>query len=224
MTDLITRAISATSPHADAATWSAALAPFMAASGITTPRRAAAFVGQVTWESTRFTQIEENLNYSAERLCQVWPSRFHDPASSAPFAHNPEAVANFSYCNRMGNGPIDSGDGYRFRGAGLIQLTGRDNQTRFAKAIGRDPATIGDYLRTPKGAAQSAVWFWQSKSLNRLADLWQIRQMTQVINGGVDGLDQRTAFCEAALKACSGTAPASAPHEMTPDELMNLYN
>ena len=224
MTDLITRAISAVAPKSDVSAWSAALAPFMAASGITTPRRVAAFIGQVAWESTKFSTLEENLNYSASRLPVVWPSRFPNLNVARLYEHNPEQLANLVYADRMGNGTSFSGDGYRFRGAGLIQLTGRENQTKFATAAKLPVATIGDYLRTPKGAAQSAVWFWQSKNLNKLADGWRLTDITKVINGGTDGLSQRTAFCEAALKACSGTAPAPVKPEMSPDELMNIYN
>jgi putative chitinase len=226
VTDLVSRAITAVAPHADVAKWASALAPFMTAGGITTPRRIAAFVGQVAWESTQFTQIEENLNYSAERLMTVWPTRFPTDESSKVCAHNPERLANLVYANRMGNGNYTTGDGYRFRGAGLIQLTGKDNQTKFAAAAKQAPATVGDYLRTSRGAAQSAVWFWQTKGLNRPADLWLLTQLTSMINGGTDGLSQRIAFCNAALKACSApvvTAPPAAL-EMSADDLMNIYN
>jgi putative chitinase len=227
VTDLVSRAITAVAPHADVAKWASALAPFMTASGITTPRRIAAFVGQVAWESTQFTQIEENLNYSAARLPAVWPSRFIPGTPQTNLcAHNPEALANVVYADRMGNGPFKSGDGYRYRGAGLIQLTGKDNQTKFAAAAKQAPATVGDYLRTSRGAAQSAVWFWQTKGLNRPADLWLLTQLTSMINGGTDGLSQRIAFCNAALKACSApvvTAPPAAP-EISADDLMNIYN
>jgi putative chitinase len=228
VTDLVSRAITAVAPHADVAKWASALAPFMTASGITTPRRIAAFVGQVAWESTQFTQIEENLNYSAERLMAVWPTRFPRMPDllAQRCAHNPEFLANVVYCDRMGNGDEESGDGYRYRGAGLIQLTGHDNHAKFASAAKQAPATVGDYLRTSRGAAQSAVWFWQTKGLNRYADLWLLTQLTSMINGGTDGLSQRIAFCNAALKACSApvvTAPPAAP-EISADDLMNIYN
>jgi putative chitinase len=226
VTDLVSRAITAVAPHADVAKWASALTPFMTASGITTPRRIAAFVGQVAWESTQFTQIEENLNYSADRLMAVWPTRFPTSESSKVCAHNPERLANLVYANRMGNGNYTTGDGYRYRGAGLIQLTGHDNHAKFAAAAKQAPATVGDYLRTSRGAAQSAVWFWQTKGLNRPADLWLLTQLTSMINGGTDGLSQRIAFCNAALKACSApvvTAPPAAP-EISADDLMDLYN
>jgi putative chitinase len=224
--DLLQTTINAVAPHADVAKWASALAPFMTASGITTPRRIAAFVGQVAWESTQFTQVEENLDYSASRLIMVWPSRFPTQAGANAFAHNPKGLADLVYANRMGNGNGASGDGYRYRGAGLIQLTGKDNQTKFAAAAKQAPATVGDYLRTSRGAAQSAVWFWQTKGLNRPADLWLLTQVTSMINGGADGLSQRIAFCNAALKACSApvvTAPPADP-EMSADDLMNIYN
>jgi putative chitinase len=199
---LLPRAIAAVcSKSTNPGLWAAALDPFMAASGITTPRRIAAFVGQVAWESTRFTQTAENLNYSAERLCAVWPSHFASPLAALAYEHNPAPLACVVYADRMGNGEADSGDGYTFRGAGLIQLTGRDMHTKFAAAAKLDLATIGDYLRTSKGAAQSAVWFWQTKNLNRYADLWLLTRLSEAVNGGTGGLAERIALCNSVAKA-----------------------
>lgn len=191
-------------PHAvrgepeDRAGWASVLLPWLASGGITTPRRLAAFLGQVSIESAGFTVLTENLNYSAERMCQVWPGHFSLPdgiSLGIQCEHRPAVLANVVYCNRMGNGDGNTGDGWRFRGAGLIQLTGRANQTRFAAAAKVDPETVGDYLRTPRGAAQSAVWFWTTNNLNALADGWFVTAISRRINGGDEGLQTRLGLC-----------------------------
>lgn len=184
--------------------WADALLAPMRSSGIATARRIAAFLGQVSHESAGFTVLSENLNYSAERLCQVWPTHFN-PFQAGICAHDQVSTGCRAYAERMGNGDISSGDGYRFRGAGLIQLTGRSNQTRFAVAAKIDPNTVGDYLRTPKGAAESACWFWtladHKPSLNTQADLWDIASITRQINGGDNGAAERYALSAGALTA-----------------------
>lgn len=223
MTD-ISSAISAVAPRADAVLWTTALSPFMTAGGITTPRRVAAFIGQMAWESSLFTQVEENLNYSAARMAVVWPSRFTGNVGLAEACeHNPQALANTVYCDRMGNGNAASGDGWRYRGSGLVQLTGKEMHAKFALAAKMSVDDAANYMRTPKGAAQSACWFWQLKNLNRLADLWLLMQITQLINGGTNGLSQRIALCNAALKACGGSV-ANMDASPTVDELMEKFN
>lgn len=164
-----------------------------------TGRRLAAFVGQVSVESAGFSRIEENLNYSAERLCEVWPTRF-EPDTAGGYAFKPEDIANRAYSLRMGNGEFLSGDGYRYRGAGLIQLTGKDNQLACAAALKIAPASIGDYLRTPAGALKSAYWFWNSRNLNSLADGWYITSLSIKINGGREGLEDRIEACNKVLE------------------------
>jgi putative chitinase len=183
------------------------LAPFMSQAEITTPRRIAAFIGQCSVESARFTCTEENLHYSAERLCAVWPSHFPTVGDATPYADNPKAIASYVYKNRMGNGNYPSGDGWTFRGAGYIQLTGRANQEEFANQPEprRVFGDIGDYLRTPKGAAESACWFWTKHNLNALADAWELTAISKVINGGTGALQERIAACNAALKALGGS-------------------
>jgi putative chitinase len=165
---------------------------------INTDTRAAAFLAQVIHESAFFRQLSENLNYSAARLCLVWPRRFENEQAAAPFANNPERLANRVYANRMGNGDENSGDGWRFRGRGLIQLTGRDNYTRCAKALQLDLLATPDLLQQAAAAARSAGWFWKSSGLNELADRRPgadptdgFIQITKKINGGVQGLPER---------------------------------
>jgi putative chitinase len=214
MTDLapILRATAPDLTITQAAAWAGAIAPVLG--DINTPRRIAAFIGQCAVESGYFTTTGENLRYThAERICAVWPSRFATPADAAPFANNPEALANSVYANRMGNGAPDSGDGWRFRGLGLIQITGREEYTAFALSIGRSVEDAAAYAATPEGAAASAVWFWGWKNLNDLADEWFLTAITMRVNGGVIGLSDRVKACNAALAvledaACVGTGPA----------------
>lgn len=196
--DPIARVLAAIAPRADPAVWAAALADPMRSSGIVTPRRIAMFLGQCAEESGGFRVLQEDLIYTASRLCQVWPDRFPTLARAQPYACNPTALGNLVYANRMGNGDEASGDGYRFRGRGLIQLTGRDMVTRF---LGSQPdKTHGpEWLATPAGAAASACWFWSTRQLNPLADAWDVVSVTSRINGGLDGLGTRDATTSAAL-------------------------
>ena len=203
-------ALAAVAPHADAA-WSAALAAPMASSGVTTPRRVAMFVGQCAVESGGFTALVECLNYSADRLCVVWPNRFiPGSALTASCAADPAALANYVYADRMGNGPEGSGDGYQFRGRGLIQLTGRSAYSRFARSLGKplDAAFLA-WCATPDGAAQSACWFWAANGLNSLSDGWQVTTVTRRINGGLNGLADRLTACNRALAALGAVHPVS---------------
>jgi putative chitinase len=184
--------------------WAQMLDPFMWQWGIKTPRKIAAFIGQVSIESAGFSCVEENLRYSADRMCQVWPSHFPAGAGGATARaceHNPEMLANVVYAERMDNGDFYSGDGWTFRGAGLIQLTGRENQTKFALYKRIVPERVGDYLRTPKGAAESACWAWsQLFDLNPMAEGWFLTSISRKINGGDEGLQARIALCNAILK------------------------
>lgn len=197
--DSLPGVIRAVAPHIDAAAWATALAPVMRSSGIVTPRRIAMFAGQCAVESAGFTVLEENLNYSAGRLCQVWPARFPTLAAATPFAGNPQALACCVYADRMGNGDAASGDGWRFCGRGLIQLTGRSNYEAFAKAVTRPVDDVITWVTTPAGAAASACWFWTARGLNTLSDAWDVEGVTRRINGGTEGLAAREALCDAAL-------------------------
>jgi putative chitinase len=170
--------------------WYEALSVLLPDYEINTPNRIAAFIAQCAHESANFTALHENLNYRSETLSKVWPKKF--PASVAQqYAHKPEAIANRAYASRMGNGDEASGDGWRYCGRGLIQLTGKDNYTAFADSIGITPEEVSDYVQTFEGAAQSACWFWESNNLNQYADSGDIETMTKRINGGTLGLEDR---------------------------------
>ena len=170
--------------------WYEALSVLLPDYEINTPNRIAAFIAQCAHESANFTALHENLNYRSETLSKVWPKKF--PASVADqYAHKPEAIANRAYASRMGYGDESSGDGWRYCGRGLIQLTGKDNYTAFADSIGITPEEVSDYVQTFEGAAQSACWFWESNNLNQYADSGDIETMTKRINGGTLGLEDR---------------------------------
>lgn len=158
---------------------------------INTIRRLAAFVAQMSHESSGFTATGENLNYTAKRLTQVWPGRFPTLEAAKPYARNPEKLANKVYGGRMGNGPEASGDGWRFRGGGPLQLTGRQNWTGFAKAMGMKLEEALAYGRTPEGGIMAAAWFWEANDINRLADTPGVADETKKINGGTTGLADR---------------------------------
>jgi len=171
--------------------WYSALSQCLPDYDINTPRRVAAFIAQCSHESGGFKFLSENLNYRAESLMRVWPKYFKDPATAQRYAHKPERIANRAYANRMGNGNEASGDGWRFCGRGLIQLTGRDNYQAFADSIETELEDIPHYLATFEGAVQSACWFWETNNLNKWADAGDITTLTKKINGGTLGLDDR---------------------------------
>ena len=156
-------------------------------------RRIAAFIAQMAHESSLIPGREENLNYSAQRLTEVWPSRFPSIAVASAYAGNPQKLANRVYANRMGNGDEASGDGYKFRGAGPGQLTGRDNWTRFAAAMGMTVEAALAYGRSLLGGVMSFGWFWSVNGLNGLADTPGVEDETRKINGGTHGLADRKA-------------------------------
>jgi len=166
---------------------------------INTPMRQACFIGQCAHESEHFKFLEENLNYKAESLVRTWPHRF-TPELAAECAHNPEKIANIAYADRMGNGPPSSGDGFAYRGRGLIQLTGKNNYTACGNALGLDLVSNPDFLATPQGAALSAGWFWYTQGLNELADANEMEIMTKRINGGTIGMENRLALMQQALE------------------------
>lgn len=182
-----------------ASTYAPHLARAMARWGIDTPVRQAGFIAQVAHESGLFSRLEENLNYSNTRLTQVWPRRFPTLEAARPFANNPEALANSVYGGRMGN--TQPGDGYRYRGRGLKQLTGRDNYTAYARASGTDVVASPDLLFEPSHAADSAAWFWSANNCNSLADKRDWTALTKRINGGTLGLAERLTLTQRALKA-----------------------
>ena len=166
---------------------------------ITTPKRVAGFLSQIGHESGGLAMLEENLNYKAETLMRVWPKRFPTLEFAQQFARNPQKIANSVYANRMGNGDEASGEGWKYRGRGLKQLTGKDNYTAFSKAIGTDFVADPDLLLQPVNAALSAGWFWSANNLNALADNGDVPGMTKRINGGTIGLEQRQALYAKAM-------------------------
>jgi len=180
--------------------WYNALAQALPDYDINTPARVAAFLAQCGHESGGFTAIKENLNYKAESLVRVWPRYFPNMDVANQYAHNQEKIANRAYANRMGNGPEESGDGYRFCGRGLIQLTGRSNYQAFADSIQEDINNLPDYLATFEGCVQSACWFWEANNLNQYADNGDLLTMTKKINGGTLGIDDRTERYKKALQ------------------------
>jgi putative chitinase len=160
---------------------------------IDTEQRTAYFLAQVAHESANFTQLEENLNYSPAGLLATFPTHF-TPAESVDFAHDPERIANRAYANRMGNGDEASGDGYLFRGRGLIQLTGRTAYRRCTGGLGVNVEAAPEKLTEPLYASLSAAWYWRSNGCNELADAGLFSSITRRINGGLTGEPQREAL------------------------------
>lgn len=175
----------------DYVNWYNALVKVLPDYQIDTPQRLAAFISQCAHESADFTSVQENLNYKAESLMRTWPSHFPNMEIANQYAHNQEMIANRAYANRMGNGDESSGDGWRFCGRGLIQLTGKSNYRDFADSLTMDINDVPAYLGTYEGAVQSACFFWENNNLNILADSQDIKQITKVINGGELGLEDR---------------------------------
>ncbi len=158
---------------------------------IHTPERVAAFIAQCAHESGGFKRLKENLNYKWESLRRVFPKYFATDDVAQEYAHKPEQIANRIYGSRMGNGDESSGDGFRYCGRGLIQLTGRNNYTKFAESMGMAVEEVPALLETYDGAVKSACWFWSSNNLNQWADASDILTLTKRINGGTIGLEDR---------------------------------
>jgi putative chitinase len=182
--------------------WHHALSQLLPDYEINTPQRIAAFIAQCAHESGGFMVLKENLNYKAVTLRKIFPKYFPTDAMAAEYAAKPnkqEAIANLVYANRMGNGGPETGDGYRYCGRGLIQLTGKSNYSWFAASLGIPVEEAAEYLQTFEGAAQSACWFWETNNLNRFADAGDIKGLTKAINGGFIGLEDRIKHYEHAL-------------------------
>jgi putative chitinase len=179
--------------------WHKALAQLLPEYEINTPQRMAAFLAQCAHESGGFTAIKENLNYRAASLRKTFAKYFPTDELAQQYANKPQTIANKVYANRMGNGPEESGDGYRYSGRGLIQLTGKDNYFWFAASINLTPEAASEYMETFEGAAQSACWFWETNNLNTWADQGDILTLTKRINGGTIGLEDRIKHYEHAL-------------------------
>ena len=157
---------------------------------INTPERVAGFLAQCGHESGGFRFTSEDLHYRAEALTRVWPSRF-PPGIAESYAMQPEKIANRAYADRMGNGNEASGDGWKYRGRGLIQLTGADNYADFSLSADNEALSDPDSVAEPELAALSAGWFWSRNGLNALADARDIVGMSRRVNGGTNGLDDR---------------------------------
>ena len=166
---------------------------------ISNPKRQASFIGQCGHECGNFRVLEENLNYKAATLMRLWPKRFPTLEIANQYAGNPKKIANMVYANRMGNRDESSGDGYRFRGRGCIQLTGHANYFHAGQAIGVDFVMQPELVATPKYAAMTAGFFWSTHGLNATADNQDYVGMTKRINGGTIGLDDRVAHINTAL-------------------------
>jgi len=157
----------------------------------------APFLGQILHESGKLEHVEENLNYSAERLTKVWPARFPTVGIARVCERNPQALGNKVYGGRMGNNM--DGDGYKFRGRGLLQVTGRDNYRLVGKAIGLDLETYPDSLCHPEVALRSAIAWWEKKIPDGV--LGDVMRVTKLVNGGTNGLDDRAQLTELAMEA-----------------------
>ena len=186
-----------------------------------TPQRVAAFIAQTSHESGGYTMLSENLNYKAATLAACWPNRFAvmgpdkkpkkdekgkliPTAVANSIAGKPELIANMVYSSRMGNGPAESGEGWKYRGRGLKQLTGKDNYARCGHDLGLDLIGNPDLLLEPMAAARSAGWFWKTNNLSTFADNNDIKGMTKKINGGYIGLEARQALYDKVMQAIGG--------------------
>lgn len=202
----------------DPAKWLDAVVETCVEFEINTPQRIAGFLAQTSHESGGYTMLSENLNYRAATLAACWPTRFAvlgphkkpikdqqgkltPTAVANAIAGKPELIANMVYSSRMGNGPAESGEGWKYRGRGLKQLTGKDNYARCGQALGLDLVGNPDLLLEPMAAARSAGWFWKANALSTFADAGDIRGMTKKINGGFIGLEQRQKLYDKILAA-----------------------
>jgi len=158
---------------------------------IDSPQRIASFIAQCSHESGHFEKLIENLNYGITGLVSTWPKRFTTKEQANKYTRQPEMIANYVYANRLGNGDEFSGDGWKYRGRGLIQLTGKYNYQKFADTVGMTLDEVPRYLETKQGAAEAACLFWKNNKLNSYADVGDIKGMTKVINGGYNGLPER---------------------------------
>ena len=188
--------------------WYDALVDILPKYHITTEARVAGFIAQCAHESGNFMTLEENLNYREETLLKIF-GRYFGPGKrdAKEYAKNPEKIANYVYMDefrssKMGN--TQPGDGWRFRGRGLKQLTGRENYTNFGKTVGMTAEQAADYVATEKGAIESACWFWNAKKLNEVADTGDVVKMTKIINGGDIGLADRQDRYKKAMEVFGG--------------------
>lgn len=185
---------------------------------ITTTNRIAAFMAQTAHESSDFRVLEENLNYSARQLRKVFSRYFPTDAAAKAAERKPETIANIVYndanrINKLGN--VKPGDGWRFRGGGLIQLTGRDNYGGFAKEKNMTLEEVAEYVRTKRGALESALWIWKTKRLNSLADSDNITELSERVNGGKIGLAERIKYYARNKKILEGSSQTNTATKTT---------
>lgn len=211
MTDVTSEKLSAALakvlPHVDVATWVPALMAGFTQFQVLSARRVAAAIGQFAQEAgTSFHELVEYLDYSTpERLHSVFKGRFPTVDAARPYVHAPQKLANHVYSGRLGNGDEASGDGWQFRGRGLIQLTGRSEYTKFAQAIGKTPKQASDMCETPAGAALSGCWYLSSRHCLTMADAWHIDDITRAVNGrAMLGAAERRDRANQMLKALGG--------------------
>jgi len=173
--------------------WTKAMVDVLPTYEINTPERIASFLAQCGHESAGFTVLQENLNYSADGLNKIFKKYFPTLESAQPYARKPEMIANRVYGGRMGNGDEHSGEGYKFRGRGPIQLTGKANYEACSEFLFQDDTLVQnpDMLLDPEYALHSACWFWWKNDLNKFADTADLVTMTKRINGGTIGLEDR---------------------------------
>ena len=192
--------------NTNVASWYTELVKYFDKYEINTINRIAGFMAQAAHESNDFNVIEENLHYSAKALEKTFSKYFSKAGRNASdYAMKPEKIANVVYASRMGNGNTASGDGYKFRGRGIIQLTGKNNYATFGSSINKTADEVVDYLETIEGAVESACWFWNYRNINAAADSNNIIQMTKLVNGGTNGLTERTNNYNRNLKILQGS-------------------
>jgi putative chitinase len=167
---------------------------------INTPKRIAAFLAQTHHESGGYVWLTENLNYSADGLLRVFPKYFKTMEIAKAYARQPDKIANRTYADRMGNGDEASGDGSKYKGRGLIQLTFKNNYFWFAASLEITPEEASEYTQSFEGAAQSACWYWSENRLNRFCDANDIKGLSKAINGGFKGLEDREVQYARALR------------------------
>lgn len=179
--------------------WAIYLHDAMQFFGITADERVDDFLAQIAVESRELNTLTENLSYSADRLMEVWPKRFPTPADADRCAHNPQALAEKVYGGRLGN--TNPGDGWRYRGRGLIMVTFADNYRHIGQLLGYDLLATPQVLETPHFAAMSAAAYWKDRGLNALAEANDVVSITRLIQGGHEGLTKRQAYKVEARKA-----------------------
>lgn len=189
----------------EAEDWYDAMCEILPLWEVDTPARVAMFIAQCGHESNNFRVLSENLNYSAKALNAIFGKYFERAGRDAePYHRKPRKIANVIYANRMDNGDTDSGDGWRFRGGGILQLTGRYNYTKFGEDVEMSPEAAVEYVRTKKGALDSACWFWDTNDINKYADARDVKGATKRINGGYIGLEDRQKHYHHAMEVLGG--------------------